>query len=224
MRPPLVGNVGLLIPPLATLFVIVRNRARWSGRQSVFWAAIATWSLLWFIGQTGWAFDEIIRGIRAPWFTWHLVVSLSGSAVPLIALVAWPHRRRAADTAATAGIDIAVLIFRSGFLYRSLIVAPGTEPEHAHMAIRLLVIIAPGVTLLAIVGLGLAALDAGKNPWADVYKRLALWMAPRLGCGHRMGGRGGPGRLPAGHAWRRRLDAAVLVRRVGGVRSAGVSR
>ncbi|HEY1909394.1 MAG TPA: ATP-binding protein [Vicinamibacterales bacterium] len=176
-----IGNIAVLLPPIAPLFIILRNRRRWTGRQAVFWAAIATWSVLWLIGQIGWAFDEVIRDLRSPWFTWHLVVQLSGSAVPLIALVAWPHRRRAVDTAATAAIDIAVLIFLSGFLYWSLVVAPGTEPEHSRTALRLLAVIAPLVRILAILGFGLAALDAGKNAWADVYKRLALGMVLGLG-------------------------------------------
>src|ERR1019366_3128412 len=116
-----------------------------------------------------------------PWFKWHLVVQMSASAMPLIALVAWPHRRRPADTAATAAPDIAVLVFLSGFLYWSLIVAPGTEPGNEAMAIRYLAIVGPLVRLVAILGLGLAIVDAGKSAWAYVYKRLALGMVLALG-------------------------------------------
>src|SRR5471032_1577188 len=104
----IVGDIALLLPPIAPLVVIARNRRRWTGRQAVFWGAIATWAALWMIGQVGWALDEGVYMKPLPWFKWHVVLQLSGSALPLISLVAWPHRRRAgADTSATAALDIA---------------------------------------------------------------------------------------------------------------------
>ena len=87
-----VGNIGLLLPPLAPLVVLVRRRGAWRGRQAVFWAAIGAWAALWFIGQIGWASDELFRSTPLPWFKWHIILQLCGSALPLIALVAWPHR------------------------------------------------------------------------------------------------------------------------------------
>ena len=46
----LIGNIALLLPPLAPLFVLVRRRGAWRGREAVFWAAIASWPALWFVG------------------------------------------------------------------------------------------------------------------------------------------------------------------------------
>jgi len=86
------GNIGLLLSPLSLLFVLVRRRGAWRGRQAVFFAALGAWAALWFIGQMAWAYDELLASTPLPWFKWHIVLQLCGSALPLIALVAWPHR------------------------------------------------------------------------------------------------------------------------------------
>jgi PAS domain S-box-containing protein len=109
-----------------------------------------------------------------PWFKWHIVLQLCGSALPLIALVAWPHRDGAAETAITVALDIAVLVFLTGFLYWSLIIAPGTAPQQSPPALRMLATIGPLVRLAAVAGLVAAARSAGAGPWAAVYWRLAL--------------------------------------------------
>ena len=171
------GNVALLLPPLAPLYVIARRRGAWRGRQAVFWGAIAVGAALWFVGQIGWAADELLRATPMPWFRWHIVLQLCGSALPLIALVAWPHRPAPDETAVTVAIDIAVLVFLAGFLYWSLIIAPASSPEQAAMGLRALAIVGPIVRLASVAGLLLAAASAGKSAWADVYRRLALGMA-----------------------------------------------
>jgi PAS domain S-box-containing protein len=172
----LVGNLALIVPPLAPLGVIARRRGQFRGRQAVFWAAIAAWALLWVVGQIGWATDDLLRARAAPWFTWHIVPQLCGSALPLIALVAWPHRGVRTETARTAAIDIAVLVFLTGFLYWSLIVAPGMEPSQTPIALRSLAVVVPLVRLIAAIGLLWAASAAGSSPWAIVYRRIAFGM------------------------------------------------
>ena len=146
------GNVGLLLPPLALLFVFVRRRADWRGRQLVFFAAIAAWAALWFVGQIGWAYDEVVTSTPLPWFKWHIILQLCGSALPLIALVAWPHREAPAETSITVALDIAVLVFLTGFLYWSLIIAPGASPNGSPLALRMLAIIGPLVRLSVVAG------------------------------------------------------------------------
>ena len=110
------GNIALLLPPLAPLYVVATRRRAWRGRSAVFWGAIAAWAALWFVGQVGWAADEILRATPTPWFKWHIVLQLCGSALPLIALVARPHRPAPEETAITVAIDIALttLKIRSG--------------------------------------------------------------------------------------------------------------
>jgi len=169
-----IGNIGLLLPPLAPLVVLVRRRGEWRGRQAVFWGAIGAWAALWFFGRIFWASDELFRSTPLPWFKWHILPQLCGSALPLIALVAWPHRAAAAETAITVVLDVAVLVFLTGFLYWSLIIAPGTDPSQSSFALRMLAIIGPLVRLSAVIALLLAAVAAGKGPWATVYQRLAL--------------------------------------------------
>jgi PAS domain S-box-containing protein len=177
-----IGDIALLVPPLAPLWVILRSRRRWTGRQAVFWGAIALWAALWLIGEVGWGVEETILRAPLPWFHWHRVLRMTASAVPLIALVAWPHGRRAsADTWATAALDIVVLVFLGGFLCWSLVIGPGAEPGHGGAALRILALIGPLLRVAAILGLGWAAFRAGKGAWADVYRRLALGMVLALG-------------------------------------------
>jgi PAS domain S-box-containing protein len=178
----IIGDVALLVPPLAPLWVILRSRHRWTGRQAVFWGAIALWAALWLIGEIGWGIEEAILRESLPWFRWHRVLRMTASALPLIALVAWPHGRRAsADTWATAALDVAVLAFLAGFLCWSLVVGPGAEPGHGGTALRMLALIGPLLRVAAILAFGWASLRAGKNAWADVYRRLALGMLLALG-------------------------------------------
>jgi PAS domain S-box-containing protein len=172
----IVGNAALLLPPLVPLFVLAKRRGDWHGRQAVFFAAIGAWAALWFVGQIGWAADELLRGTRLPWFKWHILLQLSGSALPLIALVAWPHRGARAETASMVALDIAILVSLTGFLYWSLILAPGLEPAQSAMALRALATIGPLVRLSAVVGLLLASVAARENPWAETYRRLAYGM------------------------------------------------
>ncbi len=172
------GNVALLLPPLATIVAVLRRRAEWHGRHNVFFAAIASWATLWWIGQVGWFIVEVGYRQPQPWFHWYIVLQLCGSALPLIAIVAWPHRGPRAETAITAALDIAVLVFLTGFLYWSLIIAPGMDQANAALALRLLAYIGPTVRALCVVGLGIAAVAAGRGPWRATYLRIAGGMLP----------------------------------------------
>jgi PAS domain S-box-containing protein len=176
-----VGNIALLLPPLALLYVLATRRHAWRGRQAVFWGAFAAWSVLWFAGGLGWAADELLLATPLPWFKWHIVLQLSGSALPLIALVAWPHRSAPEDSAVTVAIDVAVLVFLTAFLYWSLIIAPANNPAQAAMGLRSLAIVGPIVRLASVAVLLVAAASAGNSAWATVYRRLALGMALAFG-------------------------------------------
>jgi len=172
----LVGNIALLIPPIVPIIVMLSRRGDWQGRQAVFWAAIVAWPMLWLIGQIGWSIDEVFRSVPLPWFKWHIILQLCGSALPLIALVSRPHRGTHGESDVTAAVDIAVLVFLTGFLYWSLIIAPGTDPQHSPDALRALATIGPSVRLAALGGLLWAMWKAEGTAWAAVYQRLALGM------------------------------------------------
>jgi len=169
-----VGNIALLLPPLAPIAVCISRRGAWRGRQAVFWSAIFAWATVWLAGQLVWASDELLRATLLPWFQWPIILQLCASALPLIALVAWPHKRAPDETAVTVALDIAVLAFLTGFLYWCLIIAPGTNPEHAPLALRTLATIGPLVRLAAVTGLLAAAYSARGTAWAPVYYRLAI--------------------------------------------------
>ena len=171
-----IGDVALLLPPLAPLYVLATRRDAWRGRQAVFWGAIGAWALLWLVGQTAWASDELLHAAYLPWFKWPIIMQLCASALPLIALVAWPHRGVLAETAMTVALDISALVFLTGFLYWSLIIAPGMDPAHNRLALLSLATIGPLVRLAAVAGLLWAASSAGKNAWGLVYRRLAFGM------------------------------------------------
>ncbi|MGH9140478.1 MAG: PAS domain S-box protein, partial [Vicinamibacterales bacterium] len=172
-----VRNLALLLPPLAPLYVITRRRRAFRGRAAVFWGAIAASAVLWFLGQVGWAADEWLLATPTPLFKWHIVLQLCASALPLIALMAWPHGSAPEETAATAAIDITAVAFLTAFLYWSLIVAPANNPAQAAMGLQALAIVGPIIRLLSVAGLMLAAWSAGSSAWAGVYRRLAAGMA-----------------------------------------------
>src|SRR5690349_12607981 len=173
----MIGNAALMLPPLAPLVALALRRGAWRGRQAVFWWTIGVWAALWLFGQVFWASDELARATPQSWFRWPIIVQLCASALPLIALVAWPHRAAPDDTAVTVALDIAVLLFLAGFLYWSLIIAPGMHAEHAPLALRSLATIGPLVRLSATIGLLCASISAGKSEWAVVYRRMAAGMA-----------------------------------------------
>lgn len=170
----LVGNVGMLLPPLSVLIALGRRGGDWRGRQAVFWTAIGAWAALWLTGQIAWAFDEVFRSNLLPWFKWPILVQLCASALPLLALVAWPHRGPGEGTVLTLALDIVALVFLTGFLYWSLIIAPGMEPAHSAVALRSLATIGPSVRLAAALGLLAASASAGASEWAVTYRRIAI--------------------------------------------------
>ena len=171
------GNIALLLPPLAPLYVVATRRPRLARPAGRVLGRDRRVGALWFVGQIGWAADELLRATPMPWFKWHIVLQLCGSALPLIALVAWPHRPAPEETAITVAIDIAVLAFLTGFLYWSLIIAPANNPAQAvdgaaiardHRPDRAGWPRSPACCW--------RRRPPGTSAWAEVYRRLALGM------------------------------------------------
>ena len=176
-----VGNIALLLPPLFTVGVIASRRRDWAGRQRLFWITIAAGAALWFTGQVAWANEELARSHLLPWFRWFIVIQLCGSALPLIALVATPHRGPRSETAATAAIDVCALACLTAFLYWSLIIAPGMAAERSTLALRTLATVGPMVRLSAFAGFLWSAWAASASPWAQTYRRIASGMLLAFG-------------------------------------------
>jgi PAS domain S-box-containing protein len=173
----IIGNIALLLPPLALIAAILTRGGAWRGRQAVFWSAMLAWAVVWLAGQMAWASEEVLQATLLPWFRWPMILQLCASALPLLALVARPHRAAAGEAAVTLAVDIAVLAFLTGFLYWCLVIAPGTDPDHAPLALRSLAAIGPTVRLASVIGLLVAAASARATAWAAVYQRLAAGLA-----------------------------------------------
>ena len=172
----LVGNIGLLVPPLAALVAVLRRRREWLGCHVVFWDAIAGWAALWLIGQIGFSVDEVVLGQPRPWFGWHTLLQLTAGALPLIALLARPHRGLRQESATTTAIDVWILDVVLGFMCWSVIMAPAAVPAHAEWALQALSIDGSLIRLAAMVGLLWAAYEARGTPWRVVYQRLGVGM------------------------------------------------
>src|SRR5256885_15741659 len=65
-----IGNIALLLPPLAPIAVLLRRRNDWRGRHAVFWAAIGAWAVLWLVGQAARAAGELLRATPFPRVKW----------------------------------------------------------------------------------------------------------------------------------------------------------
>ena len=154
------------------------------------------------------------------------MLQLCGSALPLIALVAWPHRPAPDETAITVAIDITVLVFLTGFLYWSLIIAPANNPTQASIGAPIARDRRParpaGVGGRAAAGRRSAA---GQSAWADGVPAPGARDGARVrrsssGCRVMTVQR----RLRHRIAGRHRLDAAVLRSRRGRRRPSPASR
>ncbi|MBI4485889.1 MAG: PAS domain S-box protein [Acidobacteria bacterium] len=168
-----IGNIGLLLPPLAPIAIVFSRRRSWVGHHRVFWDAIAAAAALWLASQILYAVHELRLQQPMPWVDLIVVPQLCASLMPLLALVARPHRGQRPETALTAVVDLYVLGALAGFLYWSLIILPGLAPTHSEMAVRVLTVVGPAVRAAVVGGLVLAMRAAGRGPWAAAYQRIA---------------------------------------------------
>ncbi len=169
-----VGNLALLVSPLVAVLAFWRRRREWRGCELVFQSAIGAAALLWLVGQIGWATHELLFAKPQPWLDWHITLQLTGSTVPLLALMARPDRGRRDLSAPIASIDIAVLTTLVGFLYWTLIIAPGFSPDRAPLAIKTLAVLALGLRAAVALSLFWAFTRTRGSAWATVYQRLAI--------------------------------------------------
>jgi PAS domain S-box-containing protein len=172
-----VRDAALLLSPIVPLAVLAKRRGEWLGRHALFIAAIGAWPLLWLAGFAG----GLAHDVRtAPAWTWPILLQFSASTLPLIALVALPHRGVRRETAVTATVDVAALSFLAGFISWCVIIAPRLDPRHASTPLDSLIGIGAVVRLAAVASsLALASKAAG-TAWAPVYRRLAYALATGL--------------------------------------------
>jgi PAS domain S-box-containing protein len=169
-----VGNLGLLLPPIAPIVVVLRRRREWLGHHRVFWYALAVAASLWLAVQIVFAISEIGQQRAMPFVHLVIIPQLSASLMPLLALVAQPHRGQRPETAMTAVLDLYVLGVLAAFLYWSLILLPGMDPTRSDAAVRMLAVIGPSIRVAVFVGFGIAILLVGRGVWAQSYFRIGL--------------------------------------------------
>ena len=172
-----VGNICQLLPPLLPIVVVLRRRKEWIGRHRVFWDAIALGAALWLAGQTAWAVHELVLAHRLPVLAWTIVPELCGSAMPLMALVAWPHRGQRPEVSLMTVLDLSVLATVAAFLDWALVIVPTLPPSRSALAVQLVSVVTPAMRVAVVAGLLLAARAAAGTPWVRAYQRLAVGSA-----------------------------------------------
>ena len=165
--------VALLVPPLTGIAVVVRRRTHWSGCQWLFWASIALGLATTAIGHVGWFVDALLVGRQGSWLGWHAVFVLFGTAAPLLALLAQPHRGAREKVAATVAVDIAGLAVVIGFLYSYLVTAQDLAAGPAEARAPALLLLAELQPFVVFVGMSVAAFLARREAWGATYRRLA---------------------------------------------------
>ena len=166
------GNIALLLPPLAPIVVVLTRRREWAGHHRVFWDAFAAAAAAWLAAQIAWAIYEVSLQREMPWLNLLIIPQLCAALMPLLALVAQPHRGPRRETAMTAVLDLYVLAVLAAFAYWSLIILPGMAPARSDTAVRTLAIIGPSVRAAVFVGCAIAVGIAGPGAWARAYARI----------------------------------------------------
>jgi len=167
----------LLLPPLTGVVVIIRHRHRWAGCQWLFWATISLGLLTTAIGHVGWMIDDLLLQRESSWLGWHAVFIMFGTAAPLLALLAQPHRGAREKAAATTAVDIASVAVIAGFLYSYLVTTEDLAAGQAASHLPVLLVLAEVQPLIVLIGMSVAALVGRRLAWADTYRRLALGLA-----------------------------------------------
>lgn len=165
---------ALLVPPLTGIGVIVWNRHRWSGCQWLFWATIALGLATASIGHVGWIVDELLLDRQTSWLGWHAVFILFGTAAPLLALLAQPHRGPRENAMATIAVDIAGIGVVAGFLYSYLVTAGDLVSGAPDVRFTALFVLAELQPLVVFAGMTAAAVVSHETEWAGTYRRLAI--------------------------------------------------
>ncbi len=165
---------ALLVPPLVGIVAIVRQRARWSGCQWLFWATNALGLATVAIGHVGWFSDSLLLHQQTPWLGWHAVFVLFGTAAPLLSLLAQPHRGVRERTAATVAVDIASIAVVIGFLYSYVVTAEDVAARGLQAGGSTLLILSELQPFIVFVGMAAAAIIARRDEWGATYRRLAL--------------------------------------------------
>jgi PAS domain S-box-containing protein len=165
---------ALLAPPVVSVVVIVSRRHSWTGCQWLFWATIALGLVTTGIGHIGWTVDELLLQRQTSWLGWHAVFVMFGTAAPLLALLAQPHRGSGESVAATTAVDIAGIAVLTGYLYSYLVTSEDLISTSGHELSLALLVLSELQPFVVFAGMSLAAFAARATPWGSTYRRLAV--------------------------------------------------
>jgi PAS domain S-box-containing protein len=166
--------VALLVPPVVAVAVIVLRRHAWAGCQWLFWATIALGLVTTAVGHIGWTVDELLLQRQTSWLGWHAVFVMFGTAAPLLALLAQPHRGSAENVSATTAVDIAGIAVMTGYLYSYLVTSEDLTSATGHGPSLALLILSELQPFVVFAGMSVAAVLARETPWGATYRRLAV--------------------------------------------------
>ena len=167
------GNIGILLPPIAVCFVILRRRHRWLGHQRLFWDAFLAGMALWILGHLGWAYGEFELN-RPAWVQWHTMFSLCGGMLPLVALIARPHRGAREETAGATAVDLVTYFTLGAFIYAYFVLVPSFVPSSGSNPEDTLLRLVQIHRFLLIAGTALATWVARNTLWGFTYRRLLI--------------------------------------------------
>jgi PAS domain S-box-containing protein len=165
---------ALLVPPVVAVAVIAMRRHSWSGCQWLFWATIALGLVTTAVGHIGWTVDELLLQRQTSWLGWHAVFVMFGTAAPLLALLAQPHRGSAENVSATTAVDIAGIAVMTGYLYSYLVTSEDLTSAAGHGPSLALLILSELQPFVVFAGMSAAAALARSTAWAATYRRLAV--------------------------------------------------
>jgi PAS domain S-box-containing protein len=164
--------VALIVPPAATLAVVLRRRREWHGGQRLFWDAFAIGMGLWVIGHIGWVTDAMIHN-EAGWLRWHTVFSLAGGIGPLVALLARPDLGVRQASAGAISILLASYALFAVFIYSYFVLIPGVLSAGPDAQASLLGLVQVN-RLLLMVGMIAGAWVARRTRWRRTFMLLAI--------------------------------------------------
>lgn len=167
-----VGNFGLLLPPVAVCLIVLKRRREWQGCQRLFWDTVAVGVSLWVIGHLGWAFEELARG-SGGWLRWHTLFSLCGGIFPLIALLARPHLGIRNQAVTAVGLLVASYGTLAVFLYSYFVLVPSLVLPSSQAEFALFVLVQINRGALA-VGFIAVAWRARLTRWGTTYAYFAV--------------------------------------------------
>ncbi len=183
----LFGNLALVGTAALVPIVVFKRRSSWSGCQRLFFDILAIAVVLWIVGHTGWAYDQL-RYQEQTWLKWHTIFSLCAGFGPLVALLARPHLGPRNHVVAPVAMTIAAYCLLAVFVYSYFILVPSVMPAGRPAAQEKLLLFVEANRFLLLAALVWIYWFARATDWGRTYLTLAAGVAIglllRIGTNH----------------------------------------